>query len=195
MAMDKFFLIESSGNLMTPRCCSAYMDLFTPTQVKGQGKSKFRITLFIPKAADVSLLESMIDECASDALGKKKATTKWRNPLLKVADEAAYGELADEYKYFIRPNSDNRPQVIKANKAVVDSGEAPDELYNGRWSRASVSVYWYPADKSPVPGVGLGLSNVQLLEHGDVLPIGGSRPKAETEFDEVDDKDLADMEG
>lgn len=195
MAMDKFFIIESSGNVMSPRCRGAYLDLFTPTQVKGQGKSKFRATLFIPKSADVGLLKQQIDECATDALGAKKDKTKWRNPLLKTADEPAYADLAGEYPYFFRPNSDNKPQVIKPNKAVVDSSEAPDEVYTGRWCRASFGVYWYSADKSPIPGVGLGLSNVQLLEHDDPLPLGGGRAKAESEFDEVDEKDLADMEG
>lgn len=192
-SLNEFSLIESSGNLMTCKSRSLYPNLFEPTQVKGKGKFKYRLTLLLPTKSNIDLLKETIKECASDALGKKMPTTKWRDPLLKTADEASYAELADEYKYFIRPNADNRPQVIMPNKAIVDSADAPDQVYGGRWMRASISVYWYSGDASPVPGVGLGLSNVQLLDNDD--PIKTNRVAASSEFDEVDDKDLEDMEG
>lgn len=191
-SLNEAFKIESSGNIMTPKSRAMYPSLFTPTQVKGQGKAKYRLTLLMPTKSDIDVLRETIQEVAKDALGKKIDTTKWRNPLIKVADEPRLSEVADDFKWLIRPNSDNKPQVIKPNKAVVDSAEEPDEVYGGRWMRASISVYWYSADASPVPGVGLGLSNVQLLDHDD--PLGGGRVKAESEFDEVDEKDLADME-
>lgn len=192
-SLNEAFVIESSGNIMTPKSRMLYPSLFEATQVKGQGKYKFRITILLPVKADIDVLREAIQDCAKDALGKKMSTTKWRDPLIKVADEARLTELVGDFKYLIRPNSDNRPQVILPNKKVVDSADAPDEVYGGRWARASLGVYWYSADKSPVPGVGLGLSNVQLLDHDD--PLGGGRVAAESEFDEVDDKDLEDMEG
>lgn len=192
-SLNEAYIIESSGNIMTPKSRIMYPSLFEATQVKGQGKAKFRLTLLLPTRADIDVLRETIMGVAKDNLGKKLDSTKWRNPLIKVADEPRLSEIADDFKYLIRPNSDNRPQVILPNKQVVDSADAPDEVYGGRWGRASISVYWYSADKSPVPGVGLGLSNVQLLDHDD--PLGGGRVAAESEFDEVDDKDLADMEG
>ena len=192
-SLNEAFVIESSGNIMTPKSRMMYPNLFEATQVKGQGKAKFRLTLLLPAKSNIDVLREAVMECAKDALGKKLSTTKWRDPLIKVADEARLTELASEFKYLIRPNSDNRPQVILPNKKVVDSADAPDEIYGGRWARASIGVYWYSADKSPVPGVGLGLSNVQLLDHDE--PLGGGRVAAESEFDEVDEKDLADMEG
>jgi hypothetical protein len=109
--------------------------------------------------------------------------------LIKVADEPKLSGLVDDFKYLIRPNSDNRPQVITAKKTVVDSGDAPDEVYGGRWARASVSVYWYDNTSK---GVGLGLSNVQLLDHDD--PLGGGRVAAESEFEAVDEEALEGME-
>jgi hypothetical protein len=192
-SLNEAFVIESSGNIMTPKSRIMYPSLFEPTQVKGQGKAKFRLTLLLPAKSNIDVLREAVMACAKDALGSKLSTTKWRNPLIKVADEPRLSEVADDFKYLIRPNSDNRPQVVLPNKTVVDTSDAPDEVYGGRWGRASISVYWYSADKSPVPGVGLGLSNVQLLDHDD--PLGGGRVAAESEFDEVDDKDLADMEG
>ena len=192
-SLNEAFVIASSLNIMTPKSRMMYPNLFEATQVKGQGKAKFRLTLLLPAKSNIDVLREAVMECAKDALGKKLSTTKWRDPLIKVADEARLTELASEFKYLIRPNSDNRPQVILPNKKVVDSADAPDEIYGGRWARASIGVYWYSADKSPVPGVGLGLSNVQLLDHDE--PLGGGRVAAESEFDEVDEKDLADMEG
>ena len=192
MSLDKAFKIESSGNIMTPKSRMMYPSLFTATQVKGQGKHKFRLTLLLPKKSNIDLLRSTVMEVAKDALGSKFEKSKWRNPLIKVADEPRLSELEDDFTYLIRPNSDNRPQVILPNKAIVDSAQEADEVYGGRWARASISVYWYSADASPVPGVGLGLSNVQLLDHDE--PLGGGRVKAESEFEEVEESQLADME-
>lgn len=191
-SLNEAFLITSSGNIMTPKSRMVYPSLFTPTQVKGQGKAKFRLNLLLPAKSDIDLLREAIIEVAKDNLGKKFDTAKWRNPLLKVADEPRFADLADEFKYLIRPNSDNKPQVIKANKSIVDSADEADEVYGGRWARASISVYWYSADASPVPGVGLGLSNVQLLDHDE--PLGGGRVKADSEFEEVDEADMAGLE-
>lgn len=190
--LNEAFVIQSSGNIMTPKGRMIYPNLFEPTQVKGQGKAKYRLTLLLPSRSDIDVLRETIMGVAKDALGSKLNTTKWRNPLIKVADEPRLTELVDDFKYLIRPNSDNRPQVITAKKTVVDSADAPDEVYGGRWARASISVYWYSADKSPVPGVGLGLSNVQLLDHDD--PLGGGRVAAESEFEAVDEDALEGME-
>jgi hypothetical protein len=191
-SLNEAYKIESSGNIMTPKSRMMYPDLFEAAQVKGQGKAKFRLTLLLPAKADIDLLRETIMEVAKENLGKKLDTAKWRNPLIKVADEPRLSELTDDFKYLIRPNSDNRPQVILPNKKVVDSADAPDEVYGGRWARASIGVYWYSADKSPVPGVGLGLANVQLLDHDD--PLGGGKVSAESEFDSVDESSLEDME-
>lgn len=192
-SLTEFFIVESSGNLMSPKSRSVYPELFVATQVKRAGKFKFRLTLLIPKAVDLTLIRKLIEDCATDNLGKKKATTKWRNPLIKVADEPRFADKAAEYPWMIRPNSDNKPQVILPNKTVVDSADAPDEVYGGRWMRASMTVYWYSGEKQGgMPGVGLGLSNVQLLDHDD--PVGGNRVAASSEFDEVDETELADME-
>lgn len=191
-ALNKAYLIEKTGNIMTPKGRCMYPNLFTPTKVKGQGKEKYRITLLIPKPADITLLRDTINEVAADNLGKNLKTTKWRNPLLKTADEPRLAELADDFTYLIRPNADNRPQVVGPSLLAISEDREADEVYGGRWARVSISVYWYSADKSPIPGVGLGLSNVQMLDHDE--PLGGGRVSAEAEFDAVADNALEGME-
>lgn len=186
------YVIEKTGNIMTPRCRIVYPNLFEPTQVKGQGKAKYRLSLLIPRKADISVLIDAIDELAKDNLGSKFKSTKWRNPLLKVSDEPRFSELDAEFSWMIRPNSDNRPEVRSPAMRMIDSEQGADEVYGGRWGRASINPYWYSADKSPVPGVGLGLANVQLLDHDD--PLGGGRVSADAEFEAVGDDGMAGME-
>lgn len=191
-SLNKAFLVEKTGNIMMPKCRMVYPNLFQPTQVKGQGKAKYRISLLIPKAADIALLTDTIRDIAKDALGSKLNSTKWRNPLIKTADEPRFSEIADDFPWMVRPNSDNRPQVVGPSlKAILEDQEA-DEVYGGRWCRVSLNPYFYSADKSPVPGVGLGLSNVQLLDHDE--PLGGGRVTAEAEFEAVEAGELEGME-
>lgn len=191
--LNSAFKIEKTGNIMLPKCRILYPNLFKPTQVKGQGKAKYRITLLIPKKADIDLLIETIDEIARENLGSKLKTAKWRNPLLDTADEPRFSDIADDFPYMIRPNSDNRPQVVGPSMKVIEEDQEADEVYGGRWGRASINAYWYSADKSPVPGVGLGLSNVQLLDHDE--PLGGGRVAASAEFEQVGEDELEGMEG
>lgn len=181
--LNTAYLVEKTGNIMTPKGRILYPNLFTPTQVKGQGKSKYRISLLLPKKAGIDLLVDTIDEIAKDKLGSKFKTAKWRNPLIRTEDEPRFAELADDFPFMIRPNSDNRPQVVGPSLRVITEDQEADEVYGGRWGRVSINPYWYSADKSPVPGVGLGLSNVQLLDHDD--PLGGGRVSADAEFEAV----------
>lgn len=193
-SLNSAYLVESTGNLMLPKSRMLYPDLFKATQVKGQGKFKFRITLIIPKKSDIELLHEMVMDTAKDALGRKLDTTKWRNPILDTKDEPRLADYAADFPVMLRPNSDNRPQVITPSLRQINEEEAPDELYHGRWCRSSIGVYWYSADKSPIPGVGLGLSNVQLLDHDDPINVGSGRVQAEAEFEAVGEDDMAGME-
>lgn len=191
--LNKAFLIESSGNIMTPKSRMVYPSLFKPTQVKGQGKAKYRLSLLLPKTANIDLLRETIMDVAKDGLGKSIDKVKWRNPLLPTKDEPRFAELAADFPWMIRPNSDNRPQVTNASATkIIQEDEEADEIYGGRWARASLGVYFYSADKSPIAGVGLGLSNVQLLDHDE--PLGGGRVAASAEFEAVEDGDMAGME-
>jgi Enterobacter phage Enc34, ssDNA-binding protein len=63
----------------------------------------------------------------------------------------------------LKSGEDFRPKIVDEDlEPVLDS----DEVYPGRFAKASVSLYPYPAGKSPIPGVGIGLNNVQLRGHG-----------------------------
>ena len=191
--LNKAFLIESSGNIMTPKSRMLYPSLFTATQVKGQGKAKYRLTLLIPAKADIELLRETIMDVAKDGLGKNIDKVKWRNPLLSTKDEPRFAELAADFPWMIRPNSDNRPQVTNPSATkIINESEEADEVYGGRWARASIGLYFYSTDKSPIAGVGLGLSNVQLLDHDE--PLGGGRVAASSEFEAVEEGAMAGME-
>lgn len=160
-------------------------------------------TLLIPACFDLAPLREDIEAVfRSNVLPKDQATTKWKNPILSTAEDGGkLAGLAEEYPWMIRPNSKEferksgkrrqAPGVVDSRGVAIPEDREPSETYNGRWARLSVQDYWYPANDGK-PGVAFGLENAQLLWHDD--PLAGGKAAASSDFEAVDDGDLAGME-
>lgn len=195
-----------SGNfIITGRMMYAAFFTSVPPSRNEKDPKRFQygLSLLIPGVIDLSLLREEIQSIfEANVPTAQRATTKWKNPLLDTAEDG--GKLAvyaEDYPVLIRPNSKQferksgkerpRPELIDAQRKAVDQADEPNETYNGRWCRVSAQPYWYPANDGK-PGVALGLSNGQLLWHDD--PLAGGKVAATSDFDAVDDAELADLD-
>lgn len=204
-SLKKSFKSDKSGNLILPAGRLMYASLFTATRPSksetNPKKFQYQATVLLPADVDLTALENEIkDLFESNTPEAKRATTKWRNPILKTADEGSLAIYAEDYPYMIRANSKQfqkdgkerpRPAVVDSQGQDVDESRDPEECYNGRWARLSLNPYWYPANDG-IAGVSAGLVNAQLLWHDD--PLAGGKAKASSDFEAVDDATLGDFE-
>lgn len=205
-AMKKATFSERSGNWFTPACRMMYANVFQPA-FPGQDeteetKKQWQITGLIPAGYDMSEIEKVVGELiakehkpANEALRKKIKT-----PIIETASIQSLASLAEDYPYCVRlsakaydKNGKRRqaPGVVDSRGADVKEENEADETYNGRWFRASVNPYAW-SHQTGGKGVSLGLVNVQLLGHDD--PLAGGKVKASSEFDAIDDAELADLD-
>lgn len=159
-------------------------------------------SLLIPASFDLAPLREAIDGIFADnVLPKVQSTTKWKNPILSTAaDGGKLAGLAEDYPWLIRPNAKEferksgkrrqAPGVVDSRGVAISEDREPDETYNGRWARLSIQPYWYPANDG-MPGVALGLENVQMAWHDD--PLAGGKAATSSDFEAIDEGDLADM--
>lgn len=172
-----------SGNVITAEGRMCYVSFFEPSLPAGETdkeKAKYQGTLAFPKGTDLSVLAAAVEACAVEKFGadyKKKERVK--KPFLKVEDHPKMGLDPAEFEVFIRCSSKDRPQIVDAKMASIGEDRMRD-VYSGRWGRYSVRPYAYD-HKTGGKGVSLGLQNVQVLR--DDEPLGGSRPRAEDDFE------------
>lgn len=177
-----------------------WASLFTPTRPSktetNPKKFQYGLTLLIPAGFDVSAFQAEVTDIFNNNVSEaKRATTKWKNPLKKTADEASLAQYADEYPYVLRPNSKAwqkdgkprpKPEVVDSKGHAVPAEREAEETYDGRWVRVSLNPYWYPSGDGPA-GVSPGLINAQLLWNDD--PIVGGKAKASSDFEPVEGLD------
>lgn len=178
--------IASSGNVITARARMSYPSLYKKSLPAGETdpeKARYKLSLVFPKEADLRVLAEAVEKCAVDRWGADYKTkyAKVKKPFLFVRDHPNMGFDPDEYEMFIRTASDDRPNVIRADRTNVDEDKA-EEAYAGRWARATIRPFAYD-HKTGGKGISLGLQNVQLLDHAD--PVGRVRAAAEDEFESV----------
>ena len=196
-------LSEASGNVLVVGRM-VYASLYTATRPSKSETDPKRFhyanTLLVPDGFDLTVLEAEVQRLFEENVPEaKRSKTKWRNPIMKTAEAQSLASLADEYPTMLRANSkafqkDGKPRpapgVVDAKGQPVPANAEADETYNGRWCRTSFNPYWY-AGNDGLPGVSLGLVNVQLLWHDD--PMAGGKVNASAEFEAVDGVDLEDM--
>lgn len=176
-----------TGNLVTPKGRLLWNSLFSPRKNRNGTPGKFEFNIAFPKGADIKVLQDAVLEAGKEKFPKafKDAAGKWpssvKNPFKKTADNDKLAEIADEYPTFIAARSKDRPGVVGPNGRA--EGVEPEQVYPGRFVKASIQAFGYETDGNK--GVTFGLVNVQLLDEGDELVIGGGRVSAESEFEGV----------
>lgn len=187
---------DLTGNIKTPGCRMVWPSLFKPTLPKGETdekKAKFQITLLFPKDADLDMLKDAVRTARDDKFSAaQQKKSKIKMPFIKTADEPRFADVADEFPLMVRANANlgMGPGVVGPSAREVKEDDAADEVYPGRWCRASLSAYGWDHPTGGL-GVSLGLQNVQLLEHDEVWTFAGGKPRATDEFEaaEIDEDD------
>lgn len=192
---NKAYIHPKTGNIVTCEGIILWSSLFTPRKAKGGKEGKYEFNLLAPKAADLAAMKDAAIEAGKEKFGKafKDANGKWpssiKNPFKKTADNDKLvagleeaGLKVEDYPVFFAARSKDKPGVVGPNGKSEDID--PEQVYPGRRGRATIQAFGYDAEGNK--GVSFGLINVQLLDHGDELVIGGSRVSAESEFDAVE---------
>jgi len=142
------------------------------------GEPKFSISLLWPKAELKKLdeLKAAIIEVASAKFGDK-AVEQLRSGKLKYPIRDGNVERPDDPVFadqvFVTASSTSQPGIVDGKvKPVFEK----DEAYSGCTFRASVSVFAYD---NVTKGVGIGLSNLQVIKKGPRLD---GRKNAEQDF-------------
>ena len=177
--------MSPAGNVITPKGRILYPALFKPTSPREEkdnpDKARYQISLLLPTAADLALLVKLVNEKIVDEWGEKWAEKyKVKKPFIRTEDQPKLRAYAEEFPVLIRTNSKDKPGLVGPNGRPI---EDENEVYSGRWGCLSLRAYTYD-HATGGKGVSLGLVNVQLLDHDDVL--AGARPKAEDEFGAVE---------
>lgn len=189
--INRAYLNPKSGNLMTPKGRLLWNSLFKPRKAKGtDGKAgKYEFNLLIPKDADITVLKEAALEAGKEKFSrafKDAGAGKWpssiKGPFKKTADNDKLAELAVDYPWFIAARSQDAPQVVGPDGKKESVTE--EDVYTGRWCRASVQAFAYETGGNR--GVTFGLINVQMLHDDEELVIGGSRVSAESEFEDTE---------
>lgn len=174
---------KTGGNIITCEVVLAYPNLFKPSLMKGetdQSKAAYSVTAMVPKGSDLALLLDRVNEVGVEKHGKN---AKFKKPFVKTEDQQGkISEFAEEFPTLLRVSSKSKPGVVFPNGKPCDD---PEQVYSGRKARISVNVFGW-SHPTGGKGVSLGLGNVQLLDHGDPLPLGGGRIAAEAEFEPVE---------
>lgn len=141
---------------LTPIGRASFPELFTATQINGQGKFKFRMTILIdPKDP---ALKQLRDDIEASALAKwpTNRPKNWESPLLDGDNmPTPRPECAGMIVLRLTANEDRPPQV-------VDSGMRPitkesGKLYSGCYVRASYNCFsWNNTGKN---GTSVGMNN------------------------------------
>lgn len=173
----------ASNSFVTGKFRIAWPNVFTKETKPDGTPGAYSVVAIIPKGDTETLnaIKAALGAAATERFGKNLKGV--RNPL-KDGDTETFtnSEGVEEPKHpgcmFIRISSNQKPGVVDADvQEVID----PEQVYAGRYARASVNAWSY--DTSGNKGVSLGLQNLQLLEDGERL--GNSKPKPQDVFKPV----------
>jgi hypothetical protein len=185
---NKAFIHTKTGNIVTPKGRLLWNALFAPRKAKASGSGgKYEFNMLVPKDADIAVMKSEALEAGKEKFPKlfKDAAGKWpssvRSPFKKTADNDKLAEFADDFPMFFAARAKDRPGVVGADGKA--EGIEPENVYPGRWVKATIQAFAYETDGNK--GVTFGLVNVQLLDDDEELVIGGGRVSAESEFEDA----------
>jgi hypothetical protein len=184
--------VAKSGNIITPKGRLSYAQFLLTAQEKtyedsGKTVKSYSLNLLLPKNSDLTELKKKmaaiaLEKCNGD---KNRARNFVEKRFLDPNNLPQGGKPAgEEFEgwVLVRASSTYKPKFAYPNGKEIPAEEIENELYSGRWARATINPYWTANKKNP--GVCLGLQNIQLLDHDENL--GTILPNAEDEFDAVE---------
>lgn len=175
---------EATGEIMSPKGLLVWPTLLEPRGNKKYPANapKFSCGLLIPKAANVDLIKSELYRVAEEKYGKDFRKKKVDYPLLKTTEQEKLAAFAGDYPYFLKTSAskDFAPFVVGPNAKPFE-GDASD-IYSGRSGIIAGGAWPWGQNV----GVGWNLSRVQLLDHGEALPVGGGSIRTVEGFESVD---------
>jgi len=165
---------------------------------KADAKRKYEATLLLPKKANFDPVFDAAEALVKEKKAREFKYAKWPWKELRDGDKTSdkiipaleeEGTLK-EYTHYITVRSEDKPDIVYADRSEFNPADAADELYPGRWVRVSFRPYFYDNESM---GVSFGLRNVQLLGHDERLQLGRTVAKASDEFGaaDVEDEDEA----
>ena len=167
----------------------SYANVWEPRQMPNGGKSKYSISLIIPKSdtATIEKIKAAIQAAYEEGESKLKGNGKFMPDLdslktpLRDGDKERKGDDAYKDSYFVNANSDTAPGIVDASRQpIIDRSE----VYSGCYGRASINFYAFNTNGNK--GIACGLNNLQKIRDGE--PLSG-RARAEDDFAEFDDGD------
>lgn len=206
-ATNKAEYVAKTGSYRTPKVMILYAHLFKPWAGKNDdgkpGTPKFDLTVCVPKNADISLLEEAADEVAKARWPKGGAWEDTKRPFRSLNEKTKGARavrealeeagIADDFQCFFSMRSTDKPQVVGPSTRPIEPANEADEVYAGRWCKATFAPFAYA--NSGNEGVSFGLRNVQLLEHDDPIKLGRVLARAEDEFEAAAIEDVGGRRG
>jgi Protein of unknown function (DUF2815) len=189
--------VEKYNHWQTPALRLCYAHLITPRppmrNAKPDQKLKYEITVVQHRDADMDPIFDAAEDIAKEKKPKDWKYAKWPWKELGVPDKtgdkilAALEEegTAKQYVNFMTFRTEDKVDIAMPNpEDEFDPADAPDEIYAGRWVRASIQPFFF--DRDGGMGISFSLRNVQLLDSGPALTLGRAVVKASEEFGRAD---------
>ncbi len=180
---------RTKTKVITDEVRFSYLHVFAPYAANESDTKKYSVCVLIPKTAKktLKLIQEAIDEATEDGKKSKwggKVPKKFKLPLRDGDDEKDIDENPEyEGMYFLNASSTKAPGLINADRSEIFSDE---DLKSGDYGK--VSLNFFPFNSNGNSGIGVGLNNLMKTRDGEAL--GGSRVKAEDDFDgEFEDED------
>lgn len=168
------------NDVVTPKGRFSFPHLAKPDTDGQYADDKFKVTILIPKTADLSKLKAAIMDCAKQAWPSKQLKPKDLMLPLRDGDEK---DNLDGYpgNIFITAKSKRRVLCVDAARDNIDA----EEVYGGCYGRLVLTAMSY--EQKGRPGVTFLLDTVQKLEDGDKFGKGGGNVSAldDGEFDDL----------
>lgn len=182
-------MTEQAKPLITPECVfGPWPKIFETGLPDDNGKVFYEADLLFSPEAQQTAEFARMKQAAADAVKEKwKGSTpeNLRSPFRVASSKknqktnASYFPEEDFPGYvLVHVKSKNQPGVINAAKQKITDDT---EIYGGAFVRCSVNPFAYQVKGNA--GVSFWLNNVQKLRDGE--PIGGSRARAEDDFEPV----------
>lgn len=183
--------MTKNGRAVTPKGRLAFVQINEAklkANAKPGSKPKYGTAILLPKGSDIAALKQLVEEKAKEKFGDKLKVDAFKKKLklpIKKATDCTdkegniYAGFDDpRFEYVIWPQTTTKPGIVDAKGANVTE---PSEVYSGRWGRLNVHAYSFDIEGNI--GIALGLDNVQLLDHDEMM---GGRAKASDEFEAVE---------